>query len=635
MAPDHPITKHLAVGYWKGGDLAVEEVLYQPQHIEKIVAWGGLASVKHVTRYIQPGLELIALDPKRSATIIGAEAFTDEATMREVARRAAIDIGVANQEGCANARVIYVLCGTDDAGLAKANKLGELIYQELVALPPFISTPPLYPNRDLFDHLESSRMTDDFYRVFGGEQREGAIVVSQFDEPVDYSPMLSGRVANIVPVDDIDKVTARGQRLHPDHRHLPGIAQTSTARHPSAVRGATADQPGLRVQCRHRHAPGRHRADPPDVQVDRRRGMRSRGRHPAVAPGSAGWDPAVNRAERRKNELRERILAAAFELFLSQGVSATRIDEICERADIASRTFFNHFPTRQDMVRALAESRLVNLHDVVFARSDEPIPQRLVGVFDDIATTLVDSGETYREMIGEMMAAADYGAQRGSPFHDTFVELVKDGLARGEIHTRHDPQIVADIIVGALSGALANWRVDTTYSLLTNLHNLGLALADLLVGWTDEHVWVCHHRRRRDRRCRPDRQDRRGDRRVQRTRIADGGHTGFGRRASRCGGARSGAVPGLGRWAASGADERIDAVPLDLARLAQRARGRSDDRLAVPADRHPDQQRGRDVHATRHHRRWFRVAVRRQPSRALPVDDAAAATVARGGRCIG
>jgi len=190
----------------------------------------------------------------------------------------------------------------------------------------------------------------------------------------------------------------------------------------------------------------------------------------------------VNRVERRKNELRERILAAAFELFLSQGVSVTRIDEICDRADIASRTFFNHFPTRRDMVRALAESRLVNLHDVVFARSDEPVPQRLVGVFDDIARTLVDSGATYREMIGEMMAAADYGAQRGSPFHDTFVELVKDGLARGEIHTRHDPQIVADIIAGALSGALANWRVDTTYSLVTNLHNLGFALADLLVG---------------------------------------------------------------------------------------------------------------------------------------------------------
>ena len=96
----------------------------------------------------------------------------------------------------------------------------------------------------------------------------------------------------------------------------------------------------------------------------------------------------MNRAERRKAELRERILTSAFELFLSQGVSATRIDEICEHADIASRTFFNHFATRQDMIRALAERRLVNLHDVVFERSGEPIPQRLVGVFDDIATTL-------------------------------------------------------------------------------------------------------------------------------------------------------------------------------------------------------------------------------------------------------
>ena len=27
------------------------------------------------------------------------------------------------------------------------------------------------------------------------------------DEPVDYAPMLSGRVANVVPVDDIEKVT--------------------------------------------------------------------------------------------------------------------------------------------------------------------------------------------------------------------------------------------------------------------------------------------------------------------------------------------------------------------------------------------------------------------------------------------
>jgi AcrR family transcriptional regulator len=188
----------------------------------------------------------------------------------------------------------------------------------------------------------------------------------------------------------------------------------------------------------------------------------------------------VNRHQRRKLEVRDKILRAAFELFLSQGVAATTIEEICERADVANRTFFNHFATRGDMIRALAQLRLVNLHDVMFDRGEQPIPARLVGVFDDIATTLVGSGDTYRELIGEMMAASGYGIQRGFNLHETFVELVKEGVARGEVNPRHDPETLADILVGALSGGIHNWTVDGTYSLETNLHNLGVALAELL-----------------------------------------------------------------------------------------------------------------------------------------------------------
>ncbi len=188
----------------------------------------------------------------------------------------------------------------------------------------------------------------------------------------------------------------------------------------------------------------------------------------------------MNRTERRKLEVREKILTAAFDLFLRQGVAATTIEEICERADVANRTFFNHFATRQDMIRALAQRRLVNLHDVVFDRADEAIPARLIGVFDDIAAALVGSGDTYREIIGEMLATSGYGIQRGSNLHDTFVELVKEGVARGEVSARHDAETLADIIVGALSGGIVNWTVDRTYSLQTNLHNLGVALAELL-----------------------------------------------------------------------------------------------------------------------------------------------------------
>jgi len=100
-----------------------------------------------------------------------------------------------------------VLSGTDEAGLHNANRLGQLVYESMIGLPEFISTAPKVVDRTLLENVEGSRLTDDWYRVFGGEQAEGAIIVSQLDEPVHYSTLLSGRVANIVPVDSIDKVT--------------------------------------------------------------------------------------------------------------------------------------------------------------------------------------------------------------------------------------------------------------------------------------------------------------------------------------------------------------------------------------------------------------------------------------------
>jgi hypothetical protein len=205
MAPDHPITRHLSVAYWKGGDEAFEQRLYQPEHVEKIVAWGGLAGVRHVTRYIQPGLELITLDPKRSATVIGPEAFADEQTLRAVARRTAADVGIGNQLYCVNARVIFAITGTDAAGIDRAERLGRLVYEEIQALPASQSTAAKRFDPGLRAEIDALRV-GDWYRVVGGEHDDGAVIVSMLDEPVDFYPSLGGRVANIVPVDSIAEV---------------------------------------------------------------------------------------------------------------------------------------------------------------------------------------------------------------------------------------------------------------------------------------------------------------------------------------------------------------------------------------------------------------------------------------------
>jgi Acyl-CoA reductase (LuxC) len=204
MAPNHPATRHLSVAYWKGGDTKVEEILYQPRNIEKIIAWGGLASVSHIIQYIQPGIDLITLDPKLSSTIIGPEAFVDAATMASVAERLAHDVGGGNQEGCVNARVIYIVTGTDAGGLANAKHFGQLVLEAIKQLPSHISGPAKELNAELADELNALQLSGgDEHIVYGGGKL-GAVIVSQTDEPVDFSALLCNRVANLVPVDSVD-----------------------------------------------------------------------------------------------------------------------------------------------------------------------------------------------------------------------------------------------------------------------------------------------------------------------------------------------------------------------------------------------------------------------------------------------
>jgi hypothetical protein len=221
MAPNHPVTKHLSVAYWKGGDARVEEELYKPANVEKIVAWGGMASISHIVKYLQPGIDLITLDPKLSSTIIGREAFGSEERMREVARRVALDIGVYNQQACLNARVVYIQTGTDAAGIAAANRFGKLVYEAIQAIPAHLSNAVPALDSALAEEIDGLRFAGDAYKLFGGDGH-GGVIVSQSDEPVEFAPLLANRVANLVPIDDlnvaISAVTAYTQTIgiYPD-----------------------------------------------------------------------------------------------------------------------------------------------------------------------------------------------------------------------------------------------------------------------------------------------------------------------------------------------------------------------------------------------------------------------------------
>ncbi|MDE2440266.1 MAG: long-chain-fatty-acyl-CoA reductase [Betaproteobacteria bacterium] len=198
----HPVTRHIAVAYWKGGDEAMEQQIVRTTRIDKITAWGGMSSVKHIQKFLQPGLDLIAHNPKFSVSLIGAEALESEAAMNEAATGIAVMSGLMNQTACVNTRLVYVECGEDEDSLAKVEDLGRRIAAAYGTLPAFFSTPADALNLELEAELKSAAMEEDFYTVIGNTV-EGGVVISRFPDRVDFYEQLNNRMVNLVPVADL------------------------------------------------------------------------------------------------------------------------------------------------------------------------------------------------------------------------------------------------------------------------------------------------------------------------------------------------------------------------------------------------------------------------------------------------
>jgi len=205
LDPSHAVVKHLAVAYWKGGDEFMDQQIVRTSRIDKITAWGGMSSVKHIQKFLSPGIDLTALNPKYSMSMIGGEALESEAAMEEAATGVAVISGFYNQTACANTRVVYVESETDDESIERLVAFGKKIVEAFGALPEVISTPFDKPNRDLEAELGAVAMEDDFYHV-EGNTRTGGVVISKFADRVDFFDQLNNRVVNIVPVPDLKDV---------------------------------------------------------------------------------------------------------------------------------------------------------------------------------------------------------------------------------------------------------------------------------------------------------------------------------------------------------------------------------------------------------------------------------------------
>lgn len=96
----------------------------------------------------------------------------------------------------------------------------------------------------------------------------------------------------------------------------------------------------------------------------------------------------VGRRDRKKNDTRDRLINEAARLFEAKGFDETTTTEIAEAADVAQRTLFRHFPTKEAVLFGDMVDLRFELRDALADRPadesvHEAVRQSMLALADD------------------------------------------------------------------------------------------------------------------------------------------------------------------------------------------------------------------------------------------------------------
>lgn len=168
-------------------------------------------------------------------------------------------------------------------------------------------------------------------------------------------------------------------------------------------------------------------------------------------PNSSG--PAASPA-------RQRLLDTATRLFYTEGIHAVGIDRIIAEAGVAKATFYNHFPSKDDLVLAYIEDQDRIGREAVAALPVRPPREMIAAIMDRIGAAV---------MVGDwrgcpfLNAAAEYPDPRSAVrraidrrrawYHDTLRKLL---AADGD----PAPSDTASLLVALSDGLLESAYLD-------------------------------------------------------------------------------------------------------------------------------------------------------------------------------
>jgi len=196
---------------------------------------------------------------------------------------------------------------------------------------------------------------------------------------------------------------------------------------------------------------------------------------------SRNESPDINqsRIERRKTEFRDKITHAALKLFIANGVTDTSVASIIKEADIAHKTFFNHFPTKDHLLQHIVSSHSEHAYRFfreAFTQHKDPQKQ-LEYCLSNIAKALepLDS-RRYKELVTfyfvSNASTEEFRREQKENFTALIQQILQDAKEKNLLRSGFTVEILTDIVVGLCVATLLDWSVEEKFPIVNKMKHI-------------------------------------------------------------------------------------------------------------------------------------------------------------------
>jgi AcrR family transcriptional regulator len=186
----------------------------------------------------------------------------------------------------------------------------------------------------------------------------------------------------------------------------------------------------------------------------------------------------VSRIERRKSEFRDKITEAALKLFAENGVAGTSVASIIKEADIAHKTFFNHFPTKDHLLQHIVNSHSEHAYSFfreAFKRHTDP-RKRIEYCLMSIAKALEPfDPKHYKDLITFYFISSgstqDFRKSQKDSFSVLINQILLEALQNKQLRAGFSLETLSEMVAGICVSTLLNWSVEDDFPIVPKMKN--------------------------------------------------------------------------------------------------------------------------------------------------------------------